>query len=86
MRVYRAIEILILASHYSPIVDVVVIQQALDCRQVDCECLHLSFDRHCELRNMPYTWLDVLLEQYAQRVRDHPNAWLKVSVPNLNRG
>jgi len=86
MRVYLAKENLILDSHYSQVVDVVVKEKALDCRQVDCEYLHPSFDRPCELRNMPYTWLDVLLEQYVQKVRDHPNVLLKASVPNLNRG
>lgn len=86
MRVYLAKENLILDSHYSPVVDVVVKEQALDYRQVNCECLHPSFDRQRELRNMPYTWRDVLLEPYVQKVRDHPNAWLKASVPNLNRG
>ena len=86
MRVDLAKENLILDSYYSPISDAVVKEQALDYRQVDCEYLHPSFDRQCELRNMPYTWLNVLLEQCVQKVRDHPNAWLKVSVPNLNRG
>ena len=86
MRVYLAKENLMLDSHYSQAVDVVVKEQVQDCRQVDCEYLHPSFDRKCELRNKSYTWLNVLLARYVQKVRDHQNAWLKVSVPNLNKG
>jgi len=67
-------------------VDAVVKEKALVCRRVDCEYLHPLFDRQCELRNMYYTWLDVLLEQNIQQVKGHPNVWLKASVPNLNRG
>ena len=86
MRLYLAKKILILVSSFSPVVDAVVKGKALVCKQVDCEYLLPSFGRQCELRNMPYTLLGVLLEQYVQKVRGHPNVWPKVSAPNLNRG
>jgi hypothetical protein len=86
MRVYLANKNLIWILSYLLVVNAVVKVKALVCRQLDCEYVHPSFDRQCELRNMHYTWLDVLLEQYVQKVIGHPNAWLKASVPNLNRG
>ncbi len=86
MRLYLAKKILILVSSFSPLVGAGVKEKALVCKQVGCEYLLPSFGKQCELRNMPYTLLDVLLEQYIQKVRGHPNVWPKVSVPNLNRG
>ena len=86
MRLYLAKKILILVSSFSPLVGAVVKEKALVCKQVGCEYLLPSFGKQCELRNMPYTLPDVLLEQYIQKVRGHPNVWPKVSVPNLNRG
>jgi len=86
MRVYLEKKNLILVSSYSPVVSKVVIKKVLVCKQAGCECLRPLFDRRWKFRNMPYTLQDVLLEQYVQKVRGHPNAWLKASVPNLNRG
>ena len=85
MRVYLAKKILIFDSSYLPVVGKVVKEKVLGCKQAGCEYLNPSFDRQYKLRCMPYTLRDVLLEQYVQKLRYHPNAWLKASVPNLNR-